>query len=124
MITSSNPGLTTRLTQQNAPRITSVSLVSAAVGDACISRIQGGGFPPGKSVSFVANTPTGGYNFSNSSVTPDASGNFDYRPVTGTICVQVLAKINGNATIQSDGGGARAIYPYQGSLGSTWGGAQ
>src|SRR3569833_18026 len=99
-------------------------LVSVAVGAACISRIQGGGFPPGTGVAFVANTPIGGHNFSGSPFTTDASGNFDYRPASNTACVDILAKINGNATIQADGGGARAIYPYQGSLGSTWGGAQ
>jgi hypothetical protein len=123
MVTNLNPGVTTRLTQQNAPRITSVSLVGAAVGDACINHIQGGGFPPSTLVSFVANAPTGAYSFTGS-VWADGSGNFDYWPSSGSACVQVLPKINGYATIQANGGGARAIYAHSTSLGTNWAGAQ
>src|SRR3569832_156916 len=89
-------------------------LVRVAVGAACISRIQGGGFTPGTGVAFVANTPIGGHSFSGSPFKTDASGNFDYRPASNTACVDILAKINCYATFLAEVGGARAIFPYQG----------
>src|SRR5262249_38094243 len=118
VLTGINPGSGGRLTQQNAPRITSASVsVDYSGFGACVLKIQGAGFPAGSSVTLAANHPPGRYYF-NAGPTVASDGTFTY--ANQSSCTPTFRKINGYGTLEAQAGGKVAITAVSSYAGTTY----
>jgi hypothetical protein len=122
VLTGINPGSSTRLAEQNRPRITSASLSVDYTGfGACVLKLQGAGFPPGQSVYFAANDPISKYYFNSSGTIVAADGTFS--TTNNNSCTSEFRKINGYGTIQVEAGNAIAIAAVSSYAGTNYTGS-